>query len=904
MGRIIRLGAVHVMADPDLTAFWGKASPADDCALPIHPLPWHALDVAAAFEALIEAWPGTAGKLLAAFDAPPDNRSDIVRTMTALVALHDIGKFAWAFQAKVPDRLPAVFAIRAKAGPYRHDLGGALLYDADPGLRAMLDALITDPIDATAVLDPIFFHHGRLRNAGYDLAAVFRSEGVAAARAFMAVVPSLFGATALPRLRRDAEHALSWRLAGLVALADWIGSNTRWFKYAAPDRTLAAYLTEIARPKAREAIREAGLLAAPPSAASGFKALTGSPHPATSAQDWAETVVLAEGAGLYVLEDAMGSGKTEAALVLAHRLMQAGRGAGVFVALPTMATANALFDRLKAVYRRLFAGPELPSLALAHSAASLHPGFCKALEIGSREDLGYGGDPGDETASAQCTRWIAEDRRRAFFADLGIGTVDQALMAVLPATHAPMRQLGLSRRILIIDEAHAYDAYMQEELATLLEFQAALGGSTIVLSATLPGSIKTKLAARFSTGLAGARRVSPPELVCRDYPLATAIGATMAETPLALRSDLARTIAVSRIDGPSAAFQRVVEHAAAGAAVVYIRNTVDDAITTVAALQGDGIFAQLFHARFALGDRLAIERAVVDRFGRTSTPDERRGQVLVATQVVEQSLDIDFDAMLTDLAPIDLMIQRAGRLWRHNDRPRMVDRPVLEVVSPAPLEDPPSDWVGAMFPNAQWVYRDHALLWLSACDLFGRGALKVPDDLRPLVDGVYGPDAEARIPKGLTRHWQDAIGKAAAEAGHARQNVLKFRDGYRRGSAHVWQDDLDIPTRLAEPTTTFRLAHWDGRTLRPWVEDADERRAWRLSELSVRTTQAAGRAPGSPAEDTATRLEKVWRRRHDGAVLLPLTGPDYGVSLVDGRGRLVTARYDRATGLSIIADQN
>ncbi|NJO55405.1 MAG: CRISPR-associated endonuclease Cas3'', partial [Rhodospirillales bacterium] len=196
-------------SSPELTSFWGKASPADDCILPIHPLPWHALDVAAAFEALLEAWPCTADQLLATFDAPPESRPAVVRTLVALVALHDIGKFAWAFQAKVPDQLPAVFATRAKAGPYRHDLGGALLYERDSSFRALLDTLITDPIDATPVLDPIFFHHGRLRDAGYDLIAVFRPEGMAAARAFTAAVPALFGATALPRLRRGLEHEIS-----------------------------------------------------------------------------------------------------------------------------------------------------------------------------------------------------------------------------------------------------------------------------------------------------------------------------------------------------------------------------------------------------------------------------------------------------------------------------------------------------------------------------------------------------------------------------------------------------------------------------------------------------------------------------------------------------------------------
>ncbi len=888
-----------MIAGPDLCGFWGKASPGEGGALPIHPLPWHALDVAAAFEALLAAWPDAAGEMLAAFDAPPEGRPAVIRTLAALVALHDIGKFAFAFQSKVADQLPGVFAIQPKPVPYRHDLGGALLCEADTALRTLLDGVIVPPSTASALLDPVFFHHGRLRDADYDLTAVYRPEGMAAARAFAAAVLPLFGATTLPLLRPGAGPALSWRLAGLVALADWLGSNTRWFKYAAADWSWEAYLAEVARPHARQAICEAGLAAAEPSTAGGFRALSGSPHPPTSAQAWAETVPLAEGAGLYILEDAMGSGKTEAALVLAHRVMQAGRGSGIFFTLPTMATANALFDRLAPACRRLFAGGERPSLALAHSAASLHDGFRKALDIGGRDEGGYGGDPGDETASAQCARWIAEDRRRAFFADLGVGTIDQALMAVLPATHAPMRQLGLSRRVLIVDEAHAYDAYMQVELETLVAFQAALGGSTIVLSATLPGAIKAKLAARLAEALTGS--LQAPALVRQDYPLATAIGAGVSETPLALRPDLARTIAVRRIDGPEAALERVIEHHAAGAAVAYIRNTVDDAIDTVAALRARGVPAELFHARFALGDRMVIETAVVHRFGPRSIPAGRRGSVLVATQVVEQSLDLDFDAMLTDLAPIDLMIQRAGRLWRHTHRPRPADGPVLEVVSPEPVDDPPSDWVGAMFPKAQGVYRNHALLWLSARDLLGRGALTVPDDLRPLVDGVYGPDGEGRIPAGLTRHWQDATGSDAAAAGHARQNVLTFRVGYQRGSAHVWQDDLDIPTRLSEPTTTFRLARWDGRSLQPWIADVDERRAWRLSEVSVRTARAAGRAPGSPAEHAASMLESEWGRRHDRAVVLPLGGPDEAVSLIDGRRRIVAARYGRETGLSIEA---
>jgi CRISPR-associated endonuclease/helicase Cas3 len=885
----------------NIAAFWGKASPPDGCPEPVHSLVYHALDVAAVFEALLETWTDSSARLMATFDAPSDRHQDIVRTLTSLVALHDVGKFAWAFQAKVLDHLPAVFAKRAAPHAYRHDSGGLALFDTDRRLQGILEPLLAVVSDRNAILDPTFLHHGRVRDVDRDIMTDFRPEGLEAARAFALEIVTLFGAAPLPRLQRGSGPAVSWRLAGLVALADWLGSNTDWFPYQAPGLALADYLDQIARPNAQKAIAKAGLAPARTSTRGGFHALTGRPAEVepTGAQRWAESVPLADGAGLYVIEDAMGSGKTEAALVLAHRLLQAGQAEGLFVALPTMATANALFDRLAEVHRRLFEDAANPSLALAHSAAALHPGFRRALDAGLRDEPGYGGDASDATAWAQCSSWIADDRRRTFFADVGVGTIDQALMAVLPATHAAMRQLGLSRRVLIVDEAHAYDAYMREELATLIEFQAALGGSAIILSATLPASIKAKLAAAFQRGRTGSRTGGNVTLATTDYPLATAIGAAVEETPVALRTDLARTIAVQRVDGPEDAHRRIVAHAAAGAAVVYIRNTVDDVLDTVAALKALGIDAMLFHARFALGDRLKIEQNIIKTFGRDSTPEIRRGRVLVATQVVEQSLDLDFDAMLTDLAPIDLMIQRAGRLWRHNHRAaRPLAEPVLEVVSPDPVPDPAKIWFGAMFPRGQWVYEDHAVLWLSAHDLFARGALGVPDDLRPLIEGVYAGDRETRIPAGLMPSANTAEGKDKGAAGIAVMNVLKFRDGFQRGTAHVWQDDLDIPTRLSQPTTTFRLARWDGRILRPWCDDADEHRAWRLSEVSVRATRAVARAPGSPAEAAAAEIESVWRRRHDNSILLPINGTS-STTVLDERGRVVPVHYEEMRGLMI-----
>ena len=415
------------------------------------------------------------------------------------------------------------------------------------------------------------------------------------------------------------------------------------------------------------------------------------------------------GPALFLIEDETGSGKTEAALMLAHRLMASDAADGLYVALPTMATANAMFDRLADAYRRLFARGTEPSLALAHGARDMHAGFRDAMSHGGRFEYPYSDSSGSDdasetTASAACAAWIADDRRRTFMADAGAGTIDQALLSVLPSRHQSLRLLGLVRRVLILDEVHAYDAYMRREMERLLEFQAGLGGSAILLSATLPLSVRKRLTDAFAKGLQSGDSDGGTGM---DYPMATVCTADGVESgKVAGRSGRGRALAVRFLRSSDEALDRIECEARAGKAILYVRNTVDDALDAHAALSARGIDPDLFHARFALVDRLAIEKRVVQRFGKAGTPREREGRVLIATQVVEQSLDLDFDALVTDLAPIDLLIQRAGRLWRH-ERMERSGRPELLVVGPEPVAEADEEWFSRAFPRAKYVYRDH-----------------------------------------------------------------------------------------------------------------------------------------------------------------------------------------------------
>ena len=725
----------------------------------------------------------------------------------------------------------------------------------------------------------------------------FKRFAWVAARDFLTAMTVLFQPApfARPFDPRDVIR-LAWRLAGLTTLADWVGSRQSWFPYAAADAVadIASYWHDHALPQAAHAVQQAGLAPVPPSKWRGLRGLFPFIEHPSPVQAWAEQVALPDGPVLAVIEDVTGSGKTEAAVTLAHRLIADGRAQGIFVALPTMATANAMFGRLSGAYRGLFDAGANPSLALAHGRADLDPRFRAAMDAGAPAQPRHSpSDPADETAEAHCAAWLAEDRRRALLAQVGVGTLDQALLAALPVRHAPLRLWGLAGKVLVIDEAHAFDAYMQREMVALLRFQAALGGSAILLSATLPKALRATLVGAFREGLGAG----PATLVETGYPLATLVGAeAVSETPCAVRTGLARRVAVTRLDDPEAAIERILAAQQARAAVAWVRNTVDDAIAATAALRARGVNALLFHARFAMTDRLRIEREVMRRFGRADTSD--RAGVLVATQVIEQSLDLDFDLLCTDLAPADLLIQRAGRLWRHQRETRPIPGPELLVISPDPVADPGPAWLRSTLPGTAAVYRDPALLWRGARAVFGSGAIVTPDDMRALIERA----ADEEVPHGFARAVAEAEGKRMGQEGVAEQNTLDVWAGYS-ASQGLWDTDLRTPTRLEDqPQVALRLAVVrDGKVV-PYADDPDPRRAWALSEVRIARHRIAVCPPplGLEAAVAAARAQwGRWEREADSvqcAVLEEGSGAAR-INVLDGNGNPAALAYSPRLGL-------
>lgn len=905
----------------DMLRFWGKAQPRNpDCGLGWHPLAYHSLDVAAVGDVLLTGDRGL-GECFSRLLGLP--REDAEPLICYLLCLHDIGKFARKFQAKSPRHFPKCLGDDPArlAARYDHGAGGLRLFDV-AGESFKLPPGAGDRVWRPLV-SAVTGHHGAPPEAGINENAItlrggdFGPAGMAAAREFMDQAHRLFSlpqdvsALDLPHARRA-----SFAVAGLAVLADWIGSNQKWFAYFEPTQDLETYWST-ARERAETAVREAGVLPARANRDVRYRDLIGDPVTPSPMQEWARQVNLPDGPALFMIEDETGSGKTEAALMLAHRIMASDSADGLYVALPTMATANAMFDRLAVAYRHLFAAHARPSIALAHGARDLNARFREAMTRGGRDEESYSGaGSGDEasetTASAACAAWIADDRRRTFLADAGAGTIDQALLSVLPSRHQSLRLLGLMRRVLVLDEVHAYDAFMQREMERLLEFQAGLGGSAILLSATLPLSVRERLSDAFASGLgagSGPGDVTPG----MEYPMATIRASNEDLTKgVSGRTERARSLPVRFLRSSDEALDEVERAAKADKAVLYIRNSVDDALDAAAALSARGLDVRVFHARFALVDRLKIERCVVDTFGKKSEPEDRRRKVLIATQVVEQSLDLDFDVLVSDLAPIDLLIQRAGRLWRHERRERE-GHPELLVMGPEPAADADEDWFIRAFPRAGYVYRDHARLWLTARTLQDAGAIESPGGLRMLIESVYGDQAEDAIPDGLTGRLFDAEGRAGAERSVATTQLLKFSKGYLRDGG-MWDRDVRTPTRLNDdPQVTLRLARVSGGRIEPYAHDSaadDPRLAWRLSEVNASERRVGGEAL-DPEHVEAARAAKTnktnWSRYDSDKILVVLEQADTAdqswlgevLSPHDTHPVRVELRYDSSRGLAL-----
>jgi CRISPR-associated endonuclease/helicase Cas3 len=905
--------------------YWGKAR-AEDQAAPFHRLAYHSLDVAAVAAGILEQAPRWLQRIAALSGFTPECLSS---NLPYFLALHDLGKFSEPFQDQRPDLVAEFQGKRERRlCALYHDSLGYLLWRAwasrrvDPREALLLSAIHPvvageEPLagdDAADVMQSwmaaVLGHHGKPPEEAtlpFGVFNTFPGKPFALSRvdaaSFALAVRDLLHPAPLAAQLTDVDaliasaRASSWWIAGFAILCDWLGSNTDFFPYEDRRMALGEYWVR-ARGAARRAVESSGITGGRPMSFRGMNALFPRIAEPTPLQRAASEIEIGEGPQLYVLEDLTGAGKTEAALVLAQRLISAGRADGLFFALPTMATANAMHERVAPLLEKLFEGPA--SYLLTHSGPQLTERDLIAIG-GAAVDGPYARDE-QPTATRTASAWLADGRKKALLADLGVGTIDQALLAALQSKHAALRLLGLHHHVLIVDEVHACDAYMLGVLAGLLRIQARLGGSAILLSATLPLEQRRMLARAFAEGLGEGKAPLP---ACEAYPLLTAVGrcGALVELPVEPRAGASRTVPVERCAAVEDAVARLVSIAREGGCACWIRNSVKDAVegyeAVVAALGPEHV--TLFHARFALGDRSRIEQGVLHRFGKGGADAQRAGHVVVATQVVEQSLDIDFDAMVSDLCPIDRLIQRAGRLQRHV-RPRRAAPFVLHVLAPAWSDDPATTWLGPPFQRTAHVYPDPGVLWRTA-RVLQAGAIELPGAARALVEAVYG---DATVPAALERRANVAQGQALSHEGVAQNAILKLELGYLRTGAD-WSSEARTPTRLGEPTMTVRIAIADEGGARALFVDAAGRPLWHLSQLGVARRLVA--SPGAGAEAERGALEATQPFVDDDTVTLVLaadgadrwSGKAFGERIRNGAVTAVPVRvaYSKQRGLEV-----
>jgi CRISPR-associated endonuclease/helicase Cas3 len=831
--------------------FWAKTR--DLTSLQYHPVAFHGLDVAASGRRLLEV-NDDLRRRLARISGLGEER--LLDWTCFLLALHDFGKLADSFQRLRGDLM---FHLQGRSSDLRyverHDALGRGLWSeiVFPSLTARgelgLEAAFQE--DWADLLKPwlaaIFGHHGKpVAYQRKELTPkLFPPSVQEAALLFVHSLAELFLPAGLPfsleplAEQEDQFKAASWLLAGVAVAADWIGSNSDWFPFPTEPLELEEYWRQIARPQAETAVRKSGLIPAAPGMAGGVRDLWPKILAPTPLQALAESVELADGPNLFVIEEVTGGGKTEAALVLAHRLIARGAATGLYFGLPTMATANAMYHRVEPVYHRFFRDGETPSLVLAHSRRDLFVLRPAELEKAPPDEAS---EPGQIPASVDARGWLADSRKKSLLAHVGVGTIDQALVGVLPLRHQSLRLLGLAGKVLIVDEVHACDEYVRQLLATLLRFHAAHGGSAVLLSATLPQEQRAELLGAFARGAGW----ESPQLIETGYPLMSHLGrADLREILVAARPEAARRVEVVPLRSPHEVEEKIAEALDADRCVAWIRNTVGDAREAYLhwrqRLGPDRV--TLFHSRFTVGDRAEIEQGVLRRFGPESEPAARRGRLLIATQVIEQSLDLDFDFLVTDLCPIDLVIQRAGRLHRHRRGDRGLA--VLGLFAPPAVAEPAKNWYQEVFPRAVWVYEHVGRLWLTAHWLEKNGGFHMPEDARDAIEWVYGPENDDHIPPALRAGSNRAEGKEAADRSNAYLNRLKPENGYE-ASTLDWPEDANTPTRLGEPTVTLRLVREtpDGR-YEAWHPESP--RPWQLSEVSVRRSQVEAEDPDLPA---------------------------------------------------------
>jgi CRISPR-associated endonuclease/helicase Cas3 len=664
--------------------YWGKAKVNDSGEVAYHLLPYHCLDVVA----VADMWLQKSAVLLKQIS----HQTGLVEAQSKsivlfFIAMHDLGKFDARFQDFVPE-------LRIKLQGNDYEVDDEAYQHGSYGYYYFSEE-VCDSDNMKAVAG----HHGfcdeSIRFIEPDADEELIEMDRQARQQWIRFCLDWFNLHEIPQVNEISM------LAGLCSVSDWVGSSITNFTQ---DQTvdLQRYYYDVL-PRAEKALQETGMLALIQGA--GFDYLFPEYKPRGIQCLLADLPIEA---GLTIVESDTGSGKTEFALAYASALIQNGLADGVVFGLPTQATANGLFDRIGNAAEKLF--PD-SSVTLAHSKAKyLIP---------------------DENG------FLHQSSKRAFLGSMSVATVDQILMGVLGIKHQFVRSFGTRKSVLILDEIHSFDAYMYGLIEKVLKGQHEAYSSVISLSATLPIHLKRQLLDSYQG-----------EANSDAYPLITHVDLQGQTTSYEIKESPEEKIIQNKVWISSDQIpdkqqcRQLIDWAEAGAMVGVICNTVHDAqlIYSMLVEQTD-IDIDLFHARYTIEDRLRIEKYVLNKFGKDAS---RKGGLLIATQVIEQSLDLDFDILVSQIAPIEFLMQRMGRLWRHDrtdenselfTRTNVIKEPFFITLCPELLQ------VEANFLTAYagsgYVYKNIRVLYRTQKYLQANPQLVFPDCYRMAMNLIH-----------------------------------------------------------------------------------------------------------------------------------------------------------------------
>lgn len=541
---------------------------------------------------------------------------------------------------------------------------------------------------------------------------------------------------------------------GAVILADWLSSSMDL-----PADTLLPDQKSI-----RKVIENAGLLPVSWKTKLPFHEIFGfSPNPLQKA-----CAGIAHPGSIIVIEAGMGSGKTEAALYLAHQLLAAKKANGLYFAMPTRLTSEKIYDRLNTFLSHTIPAAENRNALLIHGEAWLN--WILEQPSDSAENGAVNANPDSWFQSA----------KRALLAPFAAGTVDQALLSIVNVRHSALRAFALAGKVVVFDECHSYDAYTGELIAVLIQSIRKWGGTVIILSATLTAEAKRKFLGETTSG---------PLSSCSSYPLITIAEPEKPLEFIEFQPKKTDTVKIRHTGDDSAAMREALEHALRGEQVLWIENTVFGAqnIYKQLACGPQGIEVGLIHSRFPAFLRREQESKWVDLLGKNGADNRRKhGRILVATQILEQSVDVDADFLITRLAPGDMLFQRIGRLWRHEKlntvRPQQAKREMLLLIP------------GECSAPEQIQGNTHILLpydpyWmLRTCEIWKEmNEVHIPDDIRPVLEKIYQDRPEEN--EIMARLKQEMI---------QRRDHEKYLANCSRGTADNAQSDEFFGTRLSD----------------------------------------------------------------------------------------------------------